>query len=258
MAIPPKTALDPFRAVVGVIDNSDELIGAATAAGLRIDLTLNEKDAGSHKNRIRVLLPRVLTAYDALGDQDKLIASRAAVASLSAAGRERATAALGRLGWELRDGEIVVGTPELREMFFPAGSQWDAFVVLRDVFGNAQADLMVVDPYCDRKVFQLLAGNANLNALHVSILCNANAAEVRNEGNVFTQQHGGVAIEVRRNNNFHDRFIVLDGTTCVHVGASLNHAGSRAFMVSRVEDDQNRQALLAQIQASWNAGTVVP
>jgi hypothetical protein len=37
-----------------------------------------------------------------------------------------------------------------REMFFPAGSPWDAFVVLRDAFAEAQAELLIVDRYCGR------------------------------------------------------------------------------------------------------------
>ena len=37
-------------------------------------------------------------------------------------------------------------------------------------------------------------------------------------------QRPGVTIEVRRTKDFHDRFIVVDGKTCVQVGASIKDA----------------------------------
>jgi hypothetical protein len=57
--------LDPFRVVIGEIDDSDTLLRATYAAGLRFDAVLNEADAHSHKTRVRALAPRILAAYDA-------------------------------------------------------------------------------------------------------------------------------------------------------------------------------------------------
>ena len=65
-------------------------------------------------------------------------------------------------------------------------------------------------------------------------------------------------IEVRRAKDFHDRFVVLDGARCVHIGASINGAGKTAFMISAVEDPANRGALLQQIESSWSAATSPP
>ena len=59
----------------------------------------------------------------------------------------------------------------------------------------------------------------------------------------------------RQAKDFHDRFVVVDGNSCVHIGASINGAGKTAFMISKVEDQVNRDALLKQIEASW-AGAV--
>lgn len=261
MAVPAKNALDPFRAIISVINGSDMLRRAASAAGLRVDLTLNERDDYSHETRIRALTPRIFVAYDALNDDDRLVAAQAVFSAIAARDQgvaDRVVEALARIGWEVRGANIVAARPDLREMFFPAGSPWDAFVVLRDLFAEAQHELLIVDPYCDGKVFQILAGR-NLNAaLRVRILCFQNAANVSAEATMFVQQHPTVTIEVRRNHDFHDRFVVLDGATCIHVGSSLNHAGTRAFMVSKVEDEQNRASLLTQLQTSWNNGAPVP
>lgn len=247
--------LDPLRAIVSTIGSSDVLLRAANAAGLRFDLNLTDADDYSNLTRVRALVPRMFTAYDGLTDQERIIAAQATFGSL--VNQADAEAALGRVGWIVNNGELAVSTPELREVFFPKGSQWDAFVVLRTIFGEAAGEILIVDSYCDGTVFQMLA-TRDLAALRVRILCSRYAAAVRAEGNRFTQQHPGVAIEVRQTRDFHDRFVVLDGARCVHVGASLNAAGNTAFMVSKVEDADNTAALLAQIQASWDNGTVVP
>ena len=71
------------------------------------------------------------------------------------------------------------------------------------------------------------------------------------------RQYPNVTVQVRTTKDFHDRFIVLDGTVCVHVGASIKDAGKRACMVSRIEDAGNRDAMLTQLNESWDAGTHV-
>lgn len=58
-------------------------------------------------------------------------------------------------------------------------------------------------------------------------------------------------LEIRIIKEFHDRFIVLDRVSCWHLGASIKDAGNKVFMISRVEDIDNRDALLQQIDKSW-------
>ena len=50
---------------------------------------------------------------------------------------------------------------------------------------------------------------------------------------------------------------MLNDKICVHVGASIKDAGKTAFMVSRVEDESNRVALLKQAEETWTAATAV-
>jgi hypothetical protein len=252
--------LDPFRAILSAINGSDALARVGVGAGLRFDENLSDRENQSHGTRIRALRPRILAAYDALDQQQRLLAARAAVATMRTIDStlaDRAAEALQRLGWELRGNELVVASPDVREMFFPRGSQWDAFVVIRAAFGEATNELLVVDPYCDATVFQILAGR-DLTRLRVRILCSQHATHVAAEAARFSQQYPGVTIDVRRTRDFHDRFIVIDATICVHVGASLNHAGRTAFMVSRVEDPANLAALLQSIATAWAEGTTVP
>lgn len=254
-----KTELDPLRVILGVVAHhrdSDLLLNVALAAGLRFDAALSDRGSYSQKNRVRELLPRILAAYDALSEHAALGAANALVAALSAHGEvfEKASNALERAGWTIRDGELIVTDPDIREMFFPKGSQWDAFVVLKDIFHEASARLTLVDPYLDGRAFELLSTRAT-KPLSVRILCSKSASAVAAEAKAFMAQHSGWNIEVRQAKDFHDRFVVVDDTSCIHIGASINGAGKTAFMISPVEDQQNQRRLLDAIEESWLAAS---
>lgn len=170
-----KSALDPFRVVVSVIAekcDSDLLTEVALAAGLRFDATLSGDAAYSHKTRVRVLAPRIIQAYDALSEPAARGAAGAVVAALQSRKNILADTAnaLRRVGWDIQGGELVVADPEIREMFFPKGSRWDAFVILKDLFNDVSAELIIVDGYCDSTLFQLLSARLG-KPLKVKILC---------------------------------------------------------------------------------------
>jgi hypothetical protein len=253
-----RSNLDPFRVIVGVLatrGDSDLFAGVVSAAGVRVDLRMSEGEGESHKTRIRALLPRIFAAYDELDDQSRLAAANVALGNFGPAypdTKARAIEALARAGWEVRGDALVVGSPDLREMFFPKGSPWDAHVVLRGTFSEAQTTLTIVDPYTDGTVFKMLAARP-LSGLTVRILCGASGPSVAVEAKSFMTQYPGVTIEVRQGKDFHDRFIIIDDHSCIHVGASIKDAGKTACMISRVEDQGNLQAVLAAIRAAWGS-----
>ncbi len=255
-----KNNLDPFRIIIGVLTtrgDSDLLVGVVNAVGLRVDLRMPESKDFSHKTRIRALLPRILAAYDELEDQARMAAANVAFRNFGPSypdTRDRAVKALELAGWQVQDEELVASSPDLREMFFPKGSPWDAHVAIRGLFNEAQQSIMIVDSYTDGTVFQMLVTRV-LTGLRVCILCSTSGPAVVAEARTFMAQHAGVTVEVRQARDFHDRFIVIDNQSCIHVGASIKDAGKTACMVSRVEDDKNRIAILSAILDSWATAT---
>jgi hypothetical protein len=256
-----RSELDPFRVILAAIaaeKDSDALMRAVGLAGISFDGRLSERDSHSHGMRIRVLVPRIQAAYDNLPETDRLLAANAMLKS-PALQDARISAplvdALARIGWSAADGQLVVASLEVREMFFPKGTPWDAFVVLKDVMAETKTQLMVIDAYCNGDLFHLLPERS---PLLVHILCSKNADALAAEASRFMAQHPGVIIEIRKTKDFHDRFVMLDREVCVHVGASLKDAGKTAFMVNRVEDDANRRALLEAAAQGWAAGIPVP
>ena len=94
--------------------------------------------------------------------------------------------------------------------------------------------------------------------MDVQILGSYNVQAIAAEAKRFVTQFKGVLVEVRSAlKEFHDRFIVVDQRMCMHVGASIKDAGKTAFMISVIEDEVNRLALIAAIDVAWKTATPV-
>src|SRR6266446_9950432 len=141
--------LDPFRVAISLAsetNSADLFIETFNGAGLTFDVTLAGKEDFSHTYRIRALLPRVIEAYDRLSPEARLAAANAALGRFvrhRPRSRENASAALHKIGWGFQDDRLVTLDPQVREMFFPRGSQWDAFVAIRELIDTARSELML-------------------------------------------------------------------------------------------------------------------
>jgi len=82
-------------------------------------------------------------------------------------------------------------------------------------------------------------------------------ADFKLEASAFQQQFPKSHLEVRTTREFHDRFIVADGSAYYHVGASMKDAGKRAFLISRLEDQPIIDLLKTYISAAWQNATKV-
>ena len=63
--------------------------------------------------------------------------------------------------------------------------------------------------------------------------------------NQFNAQYGST-LTVKIFDRSHDRFLIIDQTTLIHVGASLNHLGKKCFAFSSL-DKSNIPGILAKL-----------
>ena len=61
----------------------------------------------------------------------------------------------------------------------------------------------------------------------------------------FNTQYG-TSLTVKVSDKFHDRFLIIDRSTLIHVGASLNHLGKKCFAFSSL-DKSNIPDIIAKI-----------
>lgn len=51
----------------------------------------------------------------------------------------------------------------------------------------------------------------------------------------FNSQYPNLTYKL--NNDFHDRFIILDDNEVYHIGASIKDAGKKSFGITKIEDE---------------------
>ena len=130
-----------------------------------------------------------------------------------------------------------------QKVFFD-GQVYDAFEQMKKFVRMAKAELIVIDPYFADGVLPLVAQKRQ----GVSVLVVKNSrSRLLHDVDVarFNAQYGN-SLAVKVSDKFHDRFLIIDKTTLIHVGASLNHLGKKCFAFSSL-DKSNIPDILAKI-----------
>ena len=130
-----------------------------------------------------------------------------------------------------------------QKVFFD-GQVYDAFDQMKKFVRMAKKELIIIDPYFADCVLPLVAQKRK----GVSVLVVKNSRNrLLHDVDVaqFNAQYAN-SLSVKVSDRFHDRFLVIDRTTLIHVGASLNHLGEKCFAFSSL-DKSNIPDILAKI-----------
>lgn len=226
-------------------------------SGLQVDWGLTKEQAYSHTTRKRAYLPRIQKAYEKIPDKKKLIIAWMVASEFSKSDNkllEELNLQLEKIGWKIEHNRLTPISVRVREIFFPKGTQYDAYIEIRNILQRAKRSIDIIDPYVDNTIFQIIATIPSSN-LQVHILSFNLPSDMALEKKKFISQHPDISIEVRTTKEFHDRFIIIDGVNCYHIGASIKDAGDKAFMISEIEDSNNISVLLKSHKDSWLKAT---
>ena len=127
---------------------------------------------------------------------------------------------------------------------FYDGQIYDAFEQMKKFVRMAKNELIIIDPYFDDCVLPLVAQKRQ--GVSVLVVKNSrnrllHAVDVAR----FNAQYGN-SLTVKVSDKFHDRFLIIDHSTLIHVGASLNHLGKKCFAFSSL-DKSNIPDIIAKI-----------
>ncbi len=232
--------------------SSHDIPQVIDGAGLSVDWSLTDRENYSPTYRINAYRPRINTAFEtkALNDQIRICCS----ISEELVRREFTdplNAVLGRIDWKIESGQLVPMDARKSQQFFPKQSQHDAYVAIRDLLCTATKSLLIVDPYLDSSLFTVL-GSVSGKRLDVRLLTSKTYGDFALEAAKFLKQHTDFSLEARKSKDVHDRFIIIDGVQCWHLGCSIKDAGDRAFMMSAVETPAIRDAAIQSLTDTWN------
>jgi hypothetical protein len=249
----------PISTIVYETNNSDFVQDAVGNTGIPVPWRpLTKEQSYSHSTRIRAYREAINTAYSSLNSDQRGIFAQIILKALlrrfdAHAYREKLVERLNDIGWVIADdGTLRTDDALVSEHFFPPNSEYDAYVMIRDVLDTARSDILIIDPYLGSSLLLTLRG-LSPRALSVNSLTSDRnlRADFRTELEAFRQQMSHVRTEVRTATSFHDRFLVIDGNDFYHVGASIEDAGKRAFMIRiiapRVAPARDRHSQLALI-----------
>ena len=122
-----------------------------------------------------------------------------------------------------------------QKVFFD-GEFFDAFVQMKKFIRQAKNDLVVIDPYFDDPCLPLVAQKRPGVAVTVVRSALPRLANELPATDVaqFNKQYAN-SLTVKLTDKFHDRYLIIDNATLIHVGASLNHLGKRCFAFSTMD-----------------------
>ena len=130
-----------------------------------------------------------------------------------------------------------------QKVFFD-GQVYDAFEQMKKFVRMAKKELIIIDPYFTDSVLPLIAQKRK----DVEVLVVKNSrSKLLHDVDVaqFNAQYTN-SLTVKISDRFHDRFLIIDKTTLIHVGASLNHLGKKCFAFSSL-DKSNIPDIIAKI-----------
>ena len=130
-----------------------------------------------------------------------------------------------------------------QKVFFD-GQVYDAFEQMKKFVRMAKKELIIIDPYFSDSVLPLIAQKRK----DVEVLVVKNSrSKLLHDVDVaqFNTQYAN-SLTVKVSDRFHDRFLIIDKTTLIHVGASLNYLGKKCFAFSSL-DKSNIPDILAKI-----------
>ena len=130
-----------------------------------------------------------------------------------------------------------------KQVLFFDGQYYDAYDFISSLIRKAEISICLIDPFCDNRALTFLSNKKpNVEV----IICKSNKTKLTNkEVDIFTKQYGEV--QVISNNNIHDRFLIIDNLECYSLGTSLNFAGKKTFVITKIEDEMIIASILERI-----------
>ncbi len=234
---------------------SDSIIRIISSTGLEIDWTLTKKEEYSHLTRKGVFRPRVDKAYANLGAVDKIRVTKV-IADKLVEEDPRYEGDIDRefetIGWRYEGGLLTQAGTSQTEAFFPKGSQHDAYRAIRKIIGKAESTIYILDGYIDGSLLSLLKTLGD-KVVHVKVLTSKIPPDFEEETKRFQAQYTNITLEVKVSKDFHDRFIIVDGSDCYHLGHSIKDTGNKACMMSKVENRDIVEEIIKRAEQAWDA-----
>ncbi len=126
---------------------------------------------------------------------------------------------------------------KVNEIYFN-GQIYDAYSKIVEILECAHDNIILIDNYADKNILDMIRSIK----IDVTIICKNNGLLKQIDIDKYQKQYKN--LKVIYNNDFHDRYIILDEKEIYHCGTSLNYAGSKTFSINKLEDKIVKNSLI--------------
>ena len=110
------------------------------------------------------------------------------------------------------------------------GQVFDAYEFVSGLVKNAKREIVLIDNYIDESVLTLFSKN---QAVDVTIYTKIITKQLKLDLEKYNSQYNN--IEIKKFDNSHDRFLIIDENEVYHIGASLKDLGKKWFAFSKMD-----------------------
>ncbi len=128
--------------------------------------------------------------------------------------------------------DYIADHKENNQKVFFDGQIFDAFALITDLIQQADKTIVLIDGYVDIVTLNILAKKKD--GVDVTFYTLPSARLTAQDIANFNAQYPNLT--VKHTTAFHDRFMIIDGTTAYHIGASIKDAGKKCFGINKIED----------------------
>ena len=128
--------------------------------------------------------------------------------------------------------------PKISNKIFFSGQVYDAYSLLIDIFNSSKEEIIIIDNYADKKILDLVS---NINTKVIVVSKNMNQELI----DKYQKQYNNLT--VIRNDEFHDRFIIIDKKKLYSCGASFKDLGKKCFTLNEIFSQEILNNILLKI-----------
>ena len=128
----------------------------------------------------------------------------------------------------------------VNEIYFN-GQIYDAYSKIIDILSIAKEELIIIDGYADKTTLDIIK---NIKCNIILIVKNKSKLPKLDIEKYNKQYHN---LRIIHNDNYHDRYFIIDNNIIYHCGTSINYAGSKTFSINILEDKVVKDNLIKDI-----------
>jgi hypothetical protein len=129
----------------------------------------------------------------------------------------------------------------VNEIYFN-GQIYDAYSKILDILKQAHKELILIDAYADKNVLDIIR-NLDVNVILIVKKCSLLS---KKDIEKYKEQYNNLSVIY--NDNYHDRYFIIDKSIIYHCGTSINRIGYKTFSITLIDDEIIKESLINKIK----------